>query len=36
LIRAGRTDDGVKELREVLARDPQNETARRALAAIGR
>jgi len=36
LIRAGRIDEGAKELRDIIARDPGNATARRALAAIGR
>jgi tetratricopeptide (TPR) repeat protein len=36
LLRAGRIDDGARELREVLRQDPQNETAARALQAIGR
>ena len=36
LLRAGRVDAGVQTLLEVLRQDPRNETARRALAAIGK
>ncbi len=36
LLGLGRIDDGARELREVLRQDPRNETAQRALAAIGR
>jgi len=36
LLQMGRLDDAAKHLREVLRQDPANETAKKALAAIGR
>jgi peroxin-5 len=36
LLQIGRVDDAARHLREVLRLDPGNETAKKALSAIGR